>query len=79
MVAQNKLFQLRDTLSEIFEQASGIDVNEFDSESTFLEMGMDSLFLTQIAIKIKIGLRPWPDPYLEITLMVSPNAQTRIA
>ena len=53
MVAPNKLHQLKETLADIFEQASGIDVNEFDDESTFLEMGMDSLFLTQIAIKIK--------------------------
>jgi acyl transferase domain-containing protein/glutamate-1-semialdehyde aminotransferase len=53
MVMPNKLEQLKDRLSDIFEQSSGINVNEFDDDSTFLEMGMDSLFLTQIAIKIK--------------------------
>jgi hypothetical protein len=30
-----------------------MDVSEFDSDTTFLEMGMDSLLLTQVALNIK--------------------------
>lgn len=52
MVTTN-LDQLKKELADIFEQASGININDYDSDSTFLEMGMDSLFLTQIALKIK--------------------------
>jgi amino acid adenylation domain-containing protein len=44
---------LIEKLNGIFEEASGINVSEFDNETTFLEMGMDSLFLTQVALNIK--------------------------
>lgn len=40
-------------LTDLFESSSGIDVSAFGPETSFSEMGMDSLFLTQIALKIK--------------------------
>jgi len=55
------LNQLKESLAEIFEKSSGIDILEFDNETTFLEMGMDSLFLTQISLKIKKEL------YVDVT------------
>lgn len=36
-------------LREVLEDSSGIDLAEFDTSTTFFEMGMDSLFLTQVA------------------------------
>ena len=45
--------QIAEKLAEIFEETSGVDVNEFDSVMTFLEMGLDSLVLTQVASAVK--------------------------
>ena len=35
-------------LHEIFEELSGVDISEADGSASFLEMGFDSLFLTQV-------------------------------
>jgi amino acid adenylation domain-containing protein len=48
---------LETKLINIFEDASGMDVKSHGTETSFLEMGMDSLFLTQIALKIKKELK----------------------
>lgn len=48
---------LAKNLLEIFENSSGIDVSEFGNDTCFLEMGMDSLFLTQISLQLKKELK----------------------
>ncbi len=47
---------LRD-LKNIFQDLSGIDAAEMDEQSSFLELGFDSLFLTQAVGKIKKELQ----------------------
>ena len=49
--------QLTKNLIEIFEKSSGIEVSEFGNDTCFLEMGMDSLFLTQISLQLKKELK----------------------
>ena len=46
-------------LAAIFEELSGMDLSAADGSTTFLEMGFDSLFLTQVtqALLTKFGLR----------------------
>ena len=46
-------------LTEVFEGLSGQDVSAFDATTTFLEMGFDSLFLTQVtqALQEKFNLK----------------------
>ncbi len=44
---------LLDKLKGLFNEMSGIPVSEIDERSTFLELGFDSLFLTQAVSKIK--------------------------
>ncbi len=39
-------------LVEIFDEASGLVLTDYDDDMTFLEMGMDSLFLTQISLTL---------------------------
>lgn len=45
--------QIKEKIVQIFDEASGLILTDFDSEMTFMEMGMDSLFLTQIALNLK--------------------------
>lgn len=40
-------------ITKIFADASGVDISQFDGATSFLEMGMDSLLLTQVAVKLK--------------------------
>jgi acyl transferase domain-containing protein/acetylornithine/succinyldiaminopimelate/putrescine aminotransferase len=49
--------QLSKLLVEIFEKSSGMDVGDYGNDMTFLEMGMDSLFLTQISLQLKKELK----------------------
>ena len=49
--------QLTKTLVDIFEKSSGIEVGDYGNDVTFLEMGMDSLFLTQISLQLKKNLK----------------------
>jgi amino acid adenylation domain-containing protein len=46
-------------VSEIFADLSGVRIEPSDASSTFLEMGFDSLFLTQVtqALQNKVGLK----------------------
>jgi amino acid adenylation domain-containing protein len=48
---------LTSRLIGIFEKSSGIDVKSYGVHAHFLEMGMDSLFLTQVALKLKKELK----------------------
>lgn len=52
-----QLTSLQNTLVELFERSSGIEVGNYDYDTTFLEMGMDSLFLTQVALLLKKELK----------------------
>ncbi|MGH9453299.1 MAG: aminotransferase class III-fold pyridoxal phosphate-dependent enzyme, partial [Terriglobia bacterium] len=47
------------SLAEIFEELSGMDLSQADGATTFLEMGFDSLFLTQVtqAVQNKFSLK----------------------
>jgi glutamate-1-semialdehyde aminotransferase/acyl carrier protein len=75
MSTNNEL--LKTELIEIFEDASGIDIAEFSHDTSFLEMGMDSLFLTQIALnlkrklKIEISFRQLMEDYRNLDLLSS--------
>jgi glutamate-1-semialdehyde aminotransferase/acyl carrier protein len=40
-------------LVELFEESSGIEISEYGNDACFIEMGMDSLFLTQMAMQLK--------------------------
>jgi amino acid adenylation domain-containing protein len=46
-------------LADIFEDLSGMDLSQSDGSATFLEMGFDSLFLTQVtqALQSKFALK----------------------
>lgn len=64
--------RLTPLIKEILETASGLDLAEADNQDTFLEMGLDSLSLTQIALslkkkfKIKISFRNLLEDYCSI-------------
>jgi amino acid adenylation domain-containing protein len=45
--------RLVDELKQLFEQASGIDFRAANPEDNFLELGVDSLLVTQLATKVK--------------------------
>ncbi|QDV63563.1 polyketide synthase [Crateriforma conspicua] len=45
----NRLPQLIERIHHVFENSSGFDVSEFSDDTTFFEMGLDSLVLTQTA------------------------------
>ena len=44
-------------LIELFSRSSGIEIGTYDRQTTFLEMGMDSLFLTQVSLVLKKELK----------------------
>lgn len=52
-VPMMSLEKVQSEMAQIFEDASGIDVTEFPLGTTFIEMGLDSLALTQVALKLK--------------------------
>lgn len=72
-----RLSALQTKLIELFERSSGIDVGTFDHDTTFLEMGMDSLFLSQLALavkkdlKVNITFRQLMEDYSTINLLSS--------
>jgi glutamate-1-semialdehyde aminotransferase/acyl carrier protein len=41
------------TLKQLIESASGLEIGESDTHTSFVELGLDSLFLTQIALTIE--------------------------
>ena len=72
-----KLTTLQNTLVEIFERSSGMEVGSYGNDVTFLEMGMDSLFLTQVALllkkelKVNITFRQLMEDYASINLLAN--------
>jgi amino acid adenylation domain-containing protein len=44
---------LSEKVKDILEDASGIDAAQLDNSSSFIEMGLDSLLLTQLALTLK--------------------------
>lgn len=64
--------RLTPLIKEILETASGLDLVDADHQATFLEMGLDSLSLTQIALslkkkfKVKISFRHLLEDYSSI-------------
>ncbi len=55
----SRVAQIRKSLADIFEELSGTDISSVDGATTFLEMGFDSLFLTQVtqALQTKFKLK----------------------
>ena len=51
-VMNNRKESLITELRELLEEASGIEMNQADAASNFIEIGLDSLFLTQIALQL---------------------------
>jgi amino acid adenylation domain-containing protein len=49
----SRLSRIRAALADVFEEYSGLDVGAESADSTFLEMGFDSLFLTQVATALQ--------------------------
>ncbi len=51
--------RIRTMLAEVFEDLSGMQFSQVDSSTTFLELGLDSLFLTQVtqSLQDKFGLK----------------------
>jgi amino acid adenylation domain-containing protein len=51
--------RIRVALADIFEELSGIDLTDGAGATTFLELGLDSLFLTQVtqSVQNKLGLK----------------------
>lgn len=51
--------RLRAAIANTFEDLSGLDISKEDSSATFLDLGYDSLFLTQVtqALQSKFGLK----------------------
>ncbi|MEM9411979.1 MAG: beta-ketoacyl synthase N-terminal-like domain-containing protein, partial [Planctomycetota bacterium] len=45
--------KITEVIHEVFESSSGIELSEFESDTTFFEMGLDSLVLTQTATSLK--------------------------
>lgn len=45
--------RLRRAVRELFEEASGLDLSGADPQATFLELGLDSLLLTQAALAVQ--------------------------
>src|SRR5208283_3883742 len=54
-----RLTKIANVLCEIFEDLSGVDVSKADGSTSFLEMGFDSLFLTQVtqSLSAKFGVK----------------------
>jgi amino acid adenylation domain-containing protein len=55
--ADNRTAEIRAAIAAIFEDLSGERPESTDAPTTFLEMGYDSLFLTQVAQKIQSQLK----------------------
>ena len=58
-MAVSRLMKITQVLSEIFEELSGVDLSQADGCTSFLEMGFDSLFLTQVtqSLQGKFGVK----------------------
>lgn len=51
--AASRTARLADELRRIFEDASGIEIGNGDLDAPFVELGLDSLFLTQVATAVQ--------------------------
>ena len=49
----SRIDKLADDLRQIFEDASGIEIGSGDLDTNFLDLGLDSLFLTQVALAVQ--------------------------
>ena len=81
-------------INQLLEEASGLDMTDVAPDTTFLEIGLDSLLLTQVALTLKkefnlpITFRQliseYPSPgqladYLDQTLPAEPQQPTQVA
>jgi amino acid adenylation domain-containing protein len=59
VIAPSRANKIRAELVEIFEDLSGMNLADADGSTTFLELGFDSLFLTQVtqALQNKFGFK----------------------
>jgi acyl transferase domain-containing protein len=57
--AANRVVRIQAALVEMFQELSGVDLSATDSATSFLELGFDSLFLTQAAqaLQEKFGVK----------------------
>jgi amino acid adenylation domain-containing protein len=57
--AASRVARFAEELRHIFEDASGIDIGDGELDAPFVELGLDSLFLTQIALAVqkKMGVK----------------------
>ncbi|HYJ09117.1 MAG TPA: aminotransferase class III-fold pyridoxal phosphate-dependent enzyme, partial [Polyangiaceae bacterium] len=51
--ATSRILRLVDELKQLFENASGIDFSASSPDASFIELGVDSLLITQLATKVK--------------------------
>ena len=51
--SMSRIPNIINAIKGVFENTSGFDLDEFDGDTTFFEMGLDSLVLTQTATAIK--------------------------
>ena len=52
-ITMSRIPNIVSAIKGVFEDTSGFDLNEFDGDTTFFEMGLDSLVLTQTATALK--------------------------
>ena len=52
-IPMSRIPNITNAIKEVFEDTSGFDLNDFDGDTTFFEMGLDSLVLTQTATALK--------------------------
>ena len=52
-ISMNRIPNIITVINEVFENTSGFELDEFDGDTTFFEMGLDSLVLTQTATALK--------------------------
>ncbi|MEM9365120.1 MAG: amino acid adenylation domain-containing protein [Planctomycetota bacterium] len=68
----NRLPAIVERIHAVFEDSSGVDLGEFDSDTTFFEIGLDSLVLTQTAkaLDVEMGIKVTFRQLLEETTSV---------
>ena len=52
-IPMSRIPNIISAIKNVFENTSGFDLDEFDGDTTFFEMGLDSLVLTQTATALK--------------------------
>ena len=52
-IPMSRIPNIVSSIHDVFENCSGFDLSEFDGDTTFFEMGLDSLVLTQTATALK--------------------------